>query len=82
VAFAVVFVRVNDPVPAILRNYPAVTPRRTGSTEVEVPAIYSESVSVALLLAVLGSGTLFGEVTVAVSEIDPVAELLIVPVAL
>jgi hypothetical protein len=44
--------------------------------------VYSESVSVALLLAVLGSGTLFGEVTVAVSEIDSVAELLIVPVAL
>ena len=48
----------------------------------DVFAVYSESVSVALLLAVLGSGTLFGEVTVAVSEIDPVAELLIVPVAL
>ena len=48
----------------------------------DVLAAYSESVSVALLLAVLGSGTLFGEVTVTVSEIDPVAELLIVPVAL
>ena len=48
----------------------------------DVFAVYSESVSVALLLAVFGSGTLFGEVTVAVSEIDPVAELLMVPVAL
>ena len=40
------------------------------------------SVSLAVLLARLGSLTPFGGVTVAVSEIVPVAEELIVPVAL
>ena len=44
--------------------------------------IYSVSVSVALLLAVFGSSTPVGAVTVAVSEIEPVAEALMVPVAL
>jgi hypothetical protein len=39
-------------------------------------------VSVALLLAVLGSGTPVGEVTVAVFESDPVSDALIVPLAL
>ena len=43
---------------------------------------HSVSVSVALLLAVFGSVTPLGAVTVAVSEIEPVAEALIVPVAL
>src|SRR5437773_453847 len=42
----------------------------------------SVSVSVALLFAVFGSVTPLGAVTVAVSEIEPVAEALIVPVAL
>ena len=40
------------------------------------------SVSVAVLLTVLGSVTPFGEVTVAVFEIEPVADALMVPVAL
>ncbi len=40
------------------------------------------SVSEALLFAVFGSVTPLGAVTVAVSEIEPVAEALIVPVAL
>ena len=48
----------------------------------DVFAVYSESVSVAVLLAVFGSGTLFGEVTVTVSEIDPLADPAIVPLAL
>ena len=48
----------------------------------DVFAVYSESVSVALLLAAFGSGTLSGEVRVTVSEIDPVAVALMVPVAL
>ena len=43
---------------------------------------YSVSVSVALLLARFGSVTPLGALTLAVSEIDPLAELLIVPVAL
>ena len=43
---------------------------------------HSVSVSVALLFAVFGSVTPLGAVTVAVSEIEPVAEALIVPVAL
>ncbi len=40
------------------------------------------SVSVALLLAKLGSITPFGGVTVAVSESVPVADELIVPIAM
>jgi hypothetical protein len=48
----------------------------------DVFAVYSESVSVALLLAVFGSNTLFGEVTVTLSEIEPLADPLIVPMAL
>ena len=43
---------------------------------------HSVSVSEALLFAVFGSVTPLGAVTVAVSEIEPVAEALIVPVAL
>ena len=43
---------------------------------------YSVSVSVALLLARLGSGTPPGEVTLALFEIEPVADALMVPVAL
>ena len=42
----------------------------------------SESVSVALLFARLGSVTPLGALTVAVLVIDPVADALIVPVAL
>jgi len=48
----------------------------------DVLAVYSESVSVAVLLAVFGSGTLLGELTVTVSEIDPVVDALIVPLVL
>ena len=44
--------------------------------------LHSVSVSVALLLPVFGSVTRLGAVAVAVSEIEPVAEALIVPVAL
>jgi hypothetical protein len=40
------------------------------------------SATVALLLAVFGSVTPLGAVTVPVSDIEPVAEALIVPVAL
>ena len=43
---------------------------------------HNVSVSVALLFAVLGSVTPDGTDTVAVSEIEPVADALIVPVAL
>jgi hypothetical protein len=43
---------------------------------------YSVSVSVALLLAVFGSVTPLGAATVAVSEMEPVVEALMVPVAL
>ena len=45
-------------------------------------ANYNVSVSVALLLALFGSVTPLGAVIVAVSEIEPVADAVIVPVAL
>jgi hypothetical protein len=43
---------------------------------------YKVSVAVALLLAVFGSSTPAGAVTVAVFEIEPAAEALIMPAAL
>ena len=47
-----------------------------------LPPNQSVSVSVALLLAGIGSVTPLGTVTVAVLEMEPVADALIVPVAL
>ena len=55
---------------------------RFGEGESHLCGYQSVSVSVALLLARFGSVTLPGELTVAVSEIEPVAEERIVPLAL
>jgi hypothetical protein len=54
-------------------------PRRTG---IALPRNQSVSVSVAVLLLGMESVTPLGAVTVAVSEIEPGADALIVPIAL
>jgi hypothetical protein len=77
---------INDPAPAVPCEGAAQERVKTGALASNSSRVsgtpHNVSISVALLLAVLGSGTPAGDVTVVVFESDPVADALIVPLAL